>query len=162
MNAIWFGHMVNKSRHLTLHSPTAFPKFLSPPSLSPPPSLSLKKLILALDQRHFGFELEWSLRRFFSIVVAGLRSKRCHGERGSRIGSSGGNSRFLFLFLSISLCLRVFAWEKVDLSGDGVVRHARALGLHQRRPQLPEQRAGAPPRRQGAWKRPHALQEREG
>jgi hypothetical protein len=46
--------------------------------------------------------------------------------------------------------------------GHGALGDARAVGLHQRRPELPQQGAGARPRRQGARKHPHALQKREG
>jgi hypothetical protein len=46
--------------------------------------------------------------------------------------------------------------------GDGALGDARAVGLHQRHPQLPQQGAGAAPRRQGARQHPHALQKREG
>src|SRR5207247_1951340 len=46
--------------------------------------------------------------------------------------------------------------------GDGAPGNAGAVGVHQRHTQLPQQGAGAPPRRQGARQHPHALQEREG
>jgi len=46
--------------------------------------------------------------------------------------------------------------------GDGALGDAGALGLHQRRTQLPQQGAGAPPRRQGARQHPYAVQKREG
>lgn len=46
--------------------------------------------------------------------------------------------------------------------GDGALRDAGALRLHQRHTQLPQQGAGAPPRRQGARQHPHAVQKREG
>jgi len=46
--------------------------------------------------------------------------------------------------------------------GDGALGDAGALRLHQRHTQLPQQGAGAPPRRQGARQHPHAVQKREG
>lgn len=50
----------------------------------------------------------------------------------------------------------------LPLGGDGALGDAGAVGLHQRHTQLPQQGAGAPPRRQGARQHPHALQKREG
>ncbi len=58
-------------------------------------------------------------------------------ERGSGIGELREED----LFNALSLHVRV------DLSSDVVVNYERALGLHQQHSQLPEQRAGAPPRR---------------
>lgn len=58
--------------------------------------------------------------------------------------------------------LEAAAAAAAGAGGDGALGDAGALGLHQRHPQLPQQGAGAPPRRQGARQHPHAVQKREG